>query len=79
MKPSERECNANNRTDDSIWQLSSNNIYANIVMATKRLKKHECFREILCASRASSWLTEGQLCRFAILALQKCKVLINLS
>ncbi len=43
MKPSERECDANNRTDDSICQLSSNNIYANLVIATKRLKGTNAF------------------------------------
>ena len=52
MKPSERECDANNGTDDYICQLSSNNIYANLVMATNRLEKREWFREILRTSRA---------------------------
>ena len=43
MKQSERECDANNRTDDYICQLSSNNIYANLVITTKRLEKREWF------------------------------------
>ena len=43
MKPSERECDANNRMDDSICQLSSNNIYANLVMATKDSKSANGF------------------------------------
>ena len=79
MKPSERECDTNNRTDDSICQLSGNNIYANLVMATKRLEKREWFREILRTSRASLRLTERQLCRFDNFGLQKCKVLIDMS
>jgi len=43
MKPSERECDANNGTDDYICQLSSNNIYANLVMATKDSKSANGF------------------------------------